>query len=217
MKTCHACHSIKSLTEFYVNKRALDGHHSVCAECAKAAAKRWYTDNRERALANGAKWKAENREYQRAYDSDRRELRLEQKRDRYWRDHDASLARDAAFRAGHRESVNAITAKWCARNGDKVRAYRQSDHFKMLHAEHQRRRYAAKMATAVEAVSYAAILERYGMVCHICGERIVSRTHLHFDHVVPLALGGPHINGNIRPAHAVCNLKKGARLLEGVA
>jgi len=217
MKTCHICHSTKSLTEFYADQRALDGHQKRCAECAKAAAKRWHTDNRERALANHARWKAENPGHQRAYDSGHRELRLEQKRDRYWRDHEASLAKDAAFRAEHRDSVNAKAAKWYAGNSDKVRAHRQSGHFKMLHAEGQRRRYAVKMATAVEAVSYAAILERYGMVCHICSERIGSRTQLHFDHVVPLSLGGPHVEENIRPSHAVCNLRKGARLLEGVA
>jgi hypothetical protein len=32
------------------------------------------------------------------------------------------------------------------------------------------------------------------------------------DHVIPLSKGGPHIEENIRPAHAVCNLRKGARL-----
>lgn len=186
-------------------------------ECSRAAAKRWRTDNPERALASRARWETKNPGHQLAYDSDHRELRRKRGHDRYWRDHEASLAKGGAIRAEHRESINATGAKWQARNSDKVRAYRQSDHYKMLQAASRNRYRALKLATAVEAVSYAAILERYGMVCHICGERIVGRTHLHFDHVVPLALGGPHINENIRPAHAVCNLRKGARLLEGVA
>lgn len=51
------------------------------------------------------------------------------------------------------------------------------------------------------------------MVCHICTEAIASLDDLHFDHVIPLAKGGPHAAENIRPAHAICNIRKSARLL----
>lgn len=46
------------------------------------------------------------------------------------------------------------------------------------------------------------------MVCHICTCDIESLADLHFDHVVPLAKGGTHTADNIRPAHALCNLRK---------
>jgi len=51
------------------------------------------------------------------------------------------------------------------------------------------------------------------MVCHICTEGIASLDDLHFDHVIPLSKGGPHAAENIRPSHALCNLRKGARLI----
>ena len=44
----------------------------------------------------------------------------------------------------------------------------------------------------------------------ICG---IKPEQIHFDHVIPLHLKGPHIENNIRVACAPCNLKKGARLL----
>lgn len=61
-----------------------------------------------------------------------------------------------------------------------------------------------KMGTALRA----AVLERDGYVCGICGDAIEG--DLHIDHVVPLARGGPHDLENLQPAHARCNLRKWA-------
>lgn len=74
------------------------------------------------------------------------------------------------------------------------------------------RRRARKKAQAVGVVDYTAILERVGMFCHICKTDIPSMKDLHFDHVIPLAKGGPHSEENILPAHSTCNLRKGAKL-----
>ena len=62
-------------------------------------------------------------------------------------------------------------------------------------------------------VDYVAILAEHGMTCHICREPIAGRADLHFDHVIPLAKGGPHHADNIRPSHALCNIRKGDRLM----
>lgn len=78
----------------------------------------------------------------------------------------------------------------------------------MRNRENQRRRYNR----GEKRVDYAAILAEFGMHCHICDTPIPTFADLHFDHVVPLALGGPHHADNIRPSHARCNLQKGARL-----
>ncbi len=61
-------------------------------------------------------------------------------------------------------------------------------------------------------VDYAAVLAEHGMHCHICDAPITSPGDLHFDHVIPLSKGGPHARENLRPAHARCNLRKGARV-----
>jgi len=36
---------------------------------------------------------------------------------------------------------------------------------------------------------------------------------LHVDHWKPVALGGKHIDDNLRLTHARCNLRKGARMV----
>lgn len=81
-------------------------------------------------------------------------------------------------------------------------------------AREQSRRYQSRrFAAAIEDVSYPAILERDGMVCHICSDDIPSMSDLHFDHVMPLSKGGAHSYDNIKPSHASCNMRKGAKIL----
>jgi 5-methylcytosine-specific restriction endonuclease McrA len=56
------------------------------------------------------------------------------------------------------------------------------------------------------------VLERDGMVCHVCAGSIADLSDLHFDHVIPLARGGAHHADNIKPAHALCNLRKSDKI-----
>ena len=42
---------------------------------------------------------------------------------------------------------------------------------------------------------------------------ILTRRDLQMDHVVPLARGGSHTYGNLRPAHGHCNRRKHAKLM----
>lgn len=81
------------------------------------------------------------------------------------------------------------------------------------HRQYERKRTAQKLKTAVGAVDYNKILERDGYICHLCGEG-VERSDLHFDHVIPLSKGGPHIEENIRVSHARCNLRKHDKIVE---
>lgn len=64
------------------------------------------------------------------------------------------------------------------------------------------------------------ILEEHGAICYICGLDIDLKAprkigeqgwelSIHYDHVVPVVEGGPDTAENVRPAHALCNLKKG--------
>lgn len=56
----------------------------------------------------------------------------------------------------------------------------------------------------------AAVISRYGMLCHLCQEPIENEVELHIDHLVPWAQGGTTTLKNLRPSHARCNLSKGA-------
>jgi 5-methylcytosine-specific restriction endonuclease McrA len=78
------------------------------------------------------------------------------------------------------------------------------------------REYGARRRAWIggDKVDYTAVLNRDGMNCYLCQGVIDSFEDLHFDHVRPLSRGGEHVAENIRPTHAECNLRKGAKLLE---
>lgn len=97
---------------------------------------------------------------------------------------------------------------------DEMRA--RSREWRLAHPKRRRelqmRRKARERATQIEPVDYVAILAEHGMFCHICSLVIVDESDLHFDHVIPLSKGGPHVADNIRPAHAICNMRKGSKV-----
>lgn len=57
----------------------------------------------------------------------------------------------------------------------------------------------------------AAVIARDGLVCALCGGD-VALDDLHIDHIRPVSHGGRTELDNLQPAHARCNLKKGARV-----
>lgn len=150
-----------------------------------------YERNGERVRARSAAWRKANPELARAAVADW----VEEHRDR-------KLANDRAYYAEHAEQNKARRAAYHQANREKSQAA-------------SARRKARKLGNRCERVSYVDILAEHGMTCHICSSEITDRSDLHFDHVIPLALGGAHANDNIRPSHARCNLSKGARLLAG--
>ncbi len=57
----------------------------------------------------------------------------------------------------------------------------------------------------------AAVLERDGLVCQLCGDD-VEPDDVHLDHRLPHSLGGLDTLDNLQVAHALCNMRKGARV-----
>lgn len=126
------------------------------------------------------------------------------RRENYWSDIDSSRERGrqafAQFYMTNRERALAHARRWQAANPEKVR-------------EIDQRRSARLRGAKVDVVSFEAILERDGLICHICSGE-VDPLDVHFDHVIPLSRGGAHSEDNIKVAHSFCNLSKGAKLLE---
>lgn len=97
------------------------------------------------------------------------------------------------------------------------RAWRKAN--KDKRARQQTRRKARLRGSNAEFYTEQEVLSTYGTNCHICNEAIdmlASRRSgfgnwelgLHIDHLISLANGGADSLVNVRPAHAICNLKK---------
>lgn len=73
-------------------------------------------------------------------------------------------------------------------------------------------------------IRWEQLVERDGLACSLCGDDcdpadfstrdghfVPGITYPTVDHVVPLSLGGPNDESNVRLAHHLCNIQKGAR------
>lgn len=72
------------------------------------------------------------------------------------------------------------------------------------------RRRARIAGSRVGDVRRAAIVERDGSTCYLCG-KVCTDDEIHLDHIVPLSMGGSHSEDNVAVACARCNVRKGAR------
>jgi 5-methylcytosine-specific restriction endonuclease McrA len=106
------------------------------------------------------------------------------------------------WRATNPEAARAAMRQWIDNNPERWAQLRRA-------AWHTRR--ARKATTQLEPIDLTLVLAVHGMTCHICKDAIESMADLHFDHVIPLARGGTHTYDNLKPAHARCNIRKGAR------
>lgn len=71
------------------------------------------------------------------------------------------------------------------------------------------------------------VLDKWGTVCYLCQEEIDPNNirpltdkspgweqALTPDHVIPISEGGPDTLDNVKPTHAICNIKKGSSVPE---
>ena len=199
-KVCPKCETNKPLDEFVKNRRSKDGRGSYCRPCANENARKararhpetarnYYRANRERILQTQRKYlqspegRATRRANQDAYNEANIELVREWKT--AWRKRNPNYHGD-----------------WEAANRELARAYKRK-------AEGKRR--ARKKQAFVEDVCPKQVFERDKGICGICGSP-VDPSDWHLDHIVPLALGGPHSEANVQVSHPRCNLSKGSRL-----
>jgi 5-methylcytosine-specific restriction endonuclease McrA len=139
-------------------------------------------------------------------------------------------ARQLVYAHEHAEDNRQRAKEWKKANPGKRRTREQDRvHWKKYYQKHaeQRREYnrvynksnralrkardaryrARKLAATIGDVSINRVIERDGMVCYLCGQPI-EPGQLHIDHVWPLAEGGAHVEDNLKPTHAHCNLSK---------
>lgn len=84
----------------------------------------------------------------------------------------------------------------------------------------ERRRRARKNNLPTDNYTTESILAFWGTACYLCGEEIDLdaprsakwggnwQRGLHLDHVIPVNQGGPDTTENVKPTHALCNLRR---------
>lgn len=84
----------------------------------------------------------------------------------------------------------------------------------------RRRRYLAYRA-GDRGISWRVLGKRDNWVCHLCNGDVLPKAGTAYvpdgatvDHIVPIAVGGPHRWWNVALAHRRCNTSRGAKELE---
>jgi 5-methylcytosine-specific restriction endonuclease McrA len=105
------------------------------------------------------------------------------------------LAYARAYGKAHREKRCATMCAWQKANPQEV-------------AVKARRYRARKRGATIGPIDIEAIRQRDRMLCCICGKKVTEKD-FSLDHTVPLSLGGPHSQENLRVAHRHCNSRRG--------
>jgi len=197
-KVCTKCHVEKPLTEYHKHSKTYDGLTSRCKVCRIDDTQKYNIANREKLREAGREYHAKNREQRNAERAAR------------YRGQDTVLAKEERrnYYLETAEHQKEKAKEWRKNNPEKFRIQ-------------WRRRRALEKNTISESYTEQTILERWGTDCHICGEAVDLEAPrwnkfegwergLHLDHVVPISKGGPDIIENVKPAHGLCNLSKGA-------
>jgi len=124
---------------------------------------------------------------------------------------DANATRRRDYYKKNSKRIYAQNRKWASKNPEKTREYSRNTSSK---------RKAQKKSNGHTPYTNQQIFDLYGTNCHICKIPVDLTAPrqayiadgwelgLHFDHLIPLSKGGPDTLENIRPSHALCNIKK---------
>lgn len=185
---------IKSVSA-YPNKKC---RCENCMAYKKLESRDYYDRNKDKVLTRSRTWFNNNRERHRRVVreySEKNKDRIRQKQ-KEWKEN-------------NKEKHKQIMSDWKKNNRDKVRLQNH-------------RRKARRLNNKHEPYTEQQVLEIYGTDCYLCKSPINLNAprrcglpgwedSLHLEHVVDLALGGSDTLDNVKPAHAICNLKKKPR------
>lgn len=199
-KRCRECGETKPAAEFNSDKSRSDGLSRACKPCVADYNKRYYAANMDDIKARARSWEIANKDRVNTRSRDYalrnrervRSTKRESARRRYWADPEA--ARKKGVNSAKRFRTNNRAA------------------FRAIRFRHNARRRAQQLGSTVGRISYERIKRRDRMTCHICKKPVV-KAELEFDHVIPLAKGGAHVESNIAVSHRRCNRIKSDKVL----
>lgn len=217
-RVCRACGVDKGLEDFHNHPTCKFGKLYVCKSCvkaqskaryakdtspAKSRAKSWAIANPERRIEIRRRSEAKNREKNRA-------RKAEASRRRYAADLEEGRRKSREHARDYRLRKPEIMSAISKRTREKKRRIDPAG-VALASRQTTARRRAKLRLVASEPVNYADIAKRDKGRCRWC-RKAVKRGGRHFDHVIPVSKGGPHLMENIVLSCAACNLSKSAKV-----
>jgi 5-methylcytosine-specific restriction endonuclease McrA len=185
-KECLGCGETLPLEQFQVDRSHKDGHRSQCRTCRNASQRLEYARDPAKKRESIRRWEAANRERSLAY------------RRRHYAENRAHYReKGRKWYQENRERADAYIEQWRRDNVERHRA---------ICVQKSQRRRARQRAGLILPISMTELEGRwafYGARCWMCGDVATQ-----WDHVKPIAQGGPHMLANLRPACGICNARK---------
>ena len=166
------------------------------------------------------------KETSRAYAEANKEKIAERKNQYYQKNKKEIRQRQIMYEATVKDERKEYLRKYNEENKDRLRVIKReySRSHPELDRNKNRRKRAIKRQNGFEKYKESDVLSLYGTDCYLCNKPVdlnASRKcgdpgweqGLHIEHVFDIALGGPDTLQNVRPAHAICNLKKKPRAM----
>ena len=188
-------------------------YHKKNAEAIREKNRKWREENKERVSAYSREYRKNNPEKCRAYSREYRKNNPENVKEQ-----------SAKYRKNNPENVKEQSAKWREENRDSIRAY-SKEHYRKNPERwegYDRKRRALIASQPHEPYTRAEVAELHGTVCYLCGGEVDMSLSWgndrspSMDHLWPLNVpGGPgDVLSNMWVTHAVCNIRKGDRMVE---
>ena len=127
---------------------------------------------------------------------------------------------NAQYFKQNKESILVSHRNYYKKNQEKMQKWRK-EYYKKYPEVSRRNKLIRKNKENFKVKIYKDldVLSLYGTNCHICLKPINLnaprktgkpgwQNGLHIDHLLPISLGGLDTIENVRPAHAVCNLRR---------
>jgi len=162
---------------------------NICKPCKNAQQRQYIAKHREHL----------NQRRKERYEANLEKSRLRQ-REVYQRNRERIREQNRGYYLQNREQIIARVKAWRHKNPSKLRD------------QIVRRQVRKLNAPVVEIIDRDAIIERDKSTCYLCG-RVLMKSEVRLDHVIPLSRGGPHTADNLRVACNSCNCKKATKLL----
>jgi len=189
---------------------------SVCKPCKKAYLADYYKKNKARLVANMKVYRAENSAELNAraleYHYANRQERISKMREYSVQNRDHLKDKAAEYYKVNSEKIKLRVAKYKRDNPDKVAEFRKNEtpnpECKRRNKHIRRAREFGNNDIPSKNIEQLLYTLQKGL-CACCGKSLDAGYHV--DHIIPLALGGRNIDGNLQLLTPKCNLRKGAK------
>jgi len=194
-KTCSKCKQLKSLDNFYKNKRIKGGRNNYCKPCQANYLRQYRIVNPNKDSQYKARWRNKNPDYDSQYYlANRAELLIKMSE---WRSNNLirKAETDKAWKLANPEKVKINAKNYYLRHPAKQSKNRQIRRARLRNARIYK----------VTEKDFLNILKSPCIYCGAKGEQV--------DHIIPLSRGGAHSLGNLASSCSRCNLSKNNKLV----